>query len=180
MANLAECERNFMASNAASAGIRIATLVITARLYSYVPKAWSSSPSLVTLLNYLALCACLCKWRRREKTIEQSVLGDDCTANEYSSILFLNNSYEMAGIASYLFFSVNLSPSPLISSMKLSLVTAILHETVQQLFFLLPNEVQPRLLPLHSAEQGLHLADRLHPSSGESLQTFFIGTRLLA
>ncbi|CAK9195677.1 unnamed protein product [Sphagnum troendelagicum] len=83
-------------------------------------------------------------------------------------------------ISSYLFFSVNLSPSPLISSMKLSLVTAILHETVQQLFFLLPNEVQPRLLPLHSAEQGLHLADRLHPSSGESLQTFFIGTRLLA
>jgi hypothetical protein len=39
MATLAECERNFMASNAASAGIRIATLVITARLYSYVPKA---------------------------------------------------------------------------------------------------------------------------------------------
>ncbi|KAH9546843.1 hypothetical protein CY35_11G002500 [Sphagnum magellanicum] len=83
-------------------------------------------------------------------------------------------------ISSYLFFSVNLSPSPLISSMKLSLVTAILHETVQQLFFLLPNEVQPRLLPPHSAEQGLHLPDRLHPSSGESLQTFFIGTRLLA
>jgi hypothetical protein len=61
-------------------------------------------------------------------------------------------------ISSYLFFSVNLSPSPLISSMKLSLVTAILHKTVQQLFFVLPNEVQPRLLPLHSAEQGLHLA----------------------
>ncbi len=39
MANLAERERNFMASNAASAGIRIVTLVITARLYIYGPTA---------------------------------------------------------------------------------------------------------------------------------------------
>jgi hypothetical protein len=48
-----------------------------------------------TTSPYVRACA---REEEEKKTIEQSVLGDDCTANEYSSILLLNNSYEMAGL----------------------------------------------------------------------------------
>jgi hypothetical protein len=58
------------------------------------------------LLNFLAFCARLCT-SRGEKTIEQPVLGDDRTANAYSSILLLDNSYEMAGYH-HIFFSLSI------------------------------------------------------------------------